>query len=51
MLRVDPSKRISVDEALEHPYLSELHDPDDEPTAEGLDPYDFDFDYYDLTTE
>ena len=51
MLRVDPSKRISVDDALKHPYLEELHDPEDEPLADRLDPYDFDFDHYDLSME
>ena len=51
MLRVDPSKRITVDDALKHPYLVELHDPEDEPIADRLDPYDFDFDHYDLSME
>lgn len=27
MLVIDPSKRIKVTEALEHPYLASLHDP------------------------
>jgi len=27
MLLIDPTKRIRVEEALEHPYLKELHDP------------------------
>lgn len=31
MLAFDPQKRITVDEALEHPYLSIWHDPADEP--------------------
>lgn len=30
MLEFCPSKRITVHEALNHPYLAELHDPDDE---------------------
>lgn len=29
----DPSRRIGVDEALNHPYLSHLHDEIDEPVA------------------
>lgn len=29
-LTFDASKRITVDEALKHPYLSGLHYPDDE---------------------
>lgn len=31
LLTIDPRKRISVDEALEHPYLEVWHDPLDEP--------------------
>eukprot|EP00760_Papus_ankaliazontas_P024237 PhM_4_TR215/c0_g1_i1/m.74618/K20535/MPK1_2; mitogen-activated protein kinase 1/2 len=34
MLRFDPSERISIEAALEHPYLAELHDPEDEPEGE-----------------
>ncbi len=33
MLQFDPSRRITVDEALEHPYLALLHDAGDEPVA------------------
>jgi len=50
MLVWDPAERITVTEALEHPYLSQLHDPEDEPTiAEPLSPFDFDFEKYQLT--
>lgn len=42
MLRLDPSKRISVVEALEHPYLKELHDPKKEVNCE---PFNIDFEY------
>lgn len=31
MLVFDPKKRITVEEALQHPYLTSLHDPEDEP--------------------
>ena len=51
MLVVDPTKRITVKEALEHPFLQEFHDAEDEPETEKLDSYDFDFEYYELTTE
>jgi len=34
MLVFDPAKRITVDHALRHPYFKDLHDPEDEPTAE-----------------
>ena len=30
MLKFDPAERINVDEALAHPYLAALHDPEDE---------------------
>lgn len=56
----DPKKRMTVDDALEHPYLSAYvsiaifkaclylswlqHDPEDEPAATPLDPSYFDFD-------
>ena len=51
MLVVDPMKRISIKDALEHPFLKEFHDPEDEPETEKLDAYDFDFEYYELSTE
>jgi len=34
-------KRITVEEALTHPYLASLHDPSDEPLA----PIEFSFDF------
>ncbi|KAI0295721.1 Pkinase-domain-containing protein [Russula brevipes] len=43
-LTFSPRKRIDVAEALAHPYLEAYHDPDDEPTAEPIDPSFFDFD-------
>lgn len=41
MLAFDPADRITVEEALEHPYLKIWHDPADEPTC----PYEFDFSF------
>lgn len=29
MLQFDPSKRVTVEQALAHPYLSQLHCPED----------------------
>ncbi|XP_075034938.1 mitogen-activated protein kinase 7 isoform X2 [Mixophyes fleayi] len=49
MLRFDPRDRISVREALRHPFLSKYHDPDDEP--ECVPAFDFDFDKRVLTKE
>jgi serine/threonine protein kinase len=40
MLVFDPAKRISVQEALAHPWLSALHDESDEPVADV--PFTFD---------
>jgi len=41
MLVLDPAKRITVEEALAHPYLESLHDEVDEPCADS--PFTFDF--------
>lgn len=41
MLAFDPSSRISVEEALEYPYLSIWHDASDEPSCPT--PFDFSF--------
>ncbi|KAI0935139.1 hypothetical protein AcV7_004029 [Taiwanofungus camphoratus] len=43
-LTFSPKRRIEVEDALKHPYLAAYHDPQDEPTAEPLDPSFFDFD-------
>jgi len=44
MLVLDPEKRITVDGALAHPYVAQLHDPDDEPTCSKVFDADFDED-------
>ena len=44
LLAFNPVKRISVEEALKHPYLEPYHDPDDEPTADPIPEEFFDFD-------
>lgn len=41
MLTFDPADRITVDQALEHPYLRIWHDPSDEPEC----PEEFDFSF------
>ncbi|KAI7740016.1 hypothetical protein M8C21_028034 [Ambrosia artemisiifolia] len=41
MLTFDPAKRITVEEALAHPYLERLHDVEDEPICPN--PFSFDF--------
>lgn len=41
MLEIHPQKRITVEQALAHPFLAQLHSPDDEPVADS--PFDFSF--------
>ena len=41
MLTIHPRKRITVNQALKHPYFASLHCSDDEPTADR--PFDFSF--------
>ena len=43
MMVVDYRKRITIEEALKHPYLKELHCPDDEPTREQVPGMEFEF--------
>jgi mitogen-activated protein kinase 1/3 len=50
ILTYDPDKRMTVNEALEHPFLSELYCPSDEPTMEKpLTSFHFDFEFYKLS--
>jgi mitogen-activated protein kinase 1/3 len=51
MLTFDPAKRITVHQALEHPFMSELHCSDDEPIRSRFDLFDFEFEKYDLAGE
>lgn len=44
LLAFNPVKRITVEDALRHPYLEPYHDPEDEPTAEAIPEEFFDFD-------
>ncbi|VDM43373.1 unnamed protein product [Toxocara canis] len=43
-LNLDPDHRPTASEAMEHPYLSQYHDPSDEPVSPPLD-IDFDGDF------
>lgn len=47
MLQFDPRKRLTVDEALAHPYLAELHARATEPTCDRAFNFDFEKDYPD----
>ncbi|KAJ6851218.1 mitogen-activated protein kinase 6 [Iris pallida] len=49
MLVFDPSRRITVDEALHHPYLASLHSINDEPVCPA--PFSFDFEQPSFTEE
>ncbi|XP_058223836.1 mitogen-activated protein kinase homolog MMK2-like [Rhododendron vialii] len=49
MLVFDPNKRITVDEALCHPFLSSLHDINDEPICRS--PFSFDFEHPSFSEE
>lgn len=51
LLIFDPEKRISAVEALNHPYLSDLHLEEDEPSREEVDYLDFEFEDHNLTTQ
>jgi len=47
MLQFHPKKRITIAEALRHPYMASLHNPDDEPDADSV--FDFSFEDAALT--
>ncbi|MED6209173.1 Mitogen-activated protein kinase 2 [Stylosanthes scabra] len=49
MLMFDPNKRITVDEALCHPYLASLHNINNEPVCPR--PFSFDFEHPTCTEE
>ena len=48
LLAFDPSKRIAVEEALAHRYLTAYYDPSDEPVAEK--PFTFEMEFDELPT-
>ena len=50
MLQFDPKKRITVEQALEHPYLAALHDPMVELASEPA-PFEFEFEDEELQEE
>lgn len=50
MLVFDPEKRITIEQALEHPYLAKYHDAADEPNGEPVSAYDFDYELFSLKT-
>jgi len=46
LLTFNPNRRVTVEEALKHPYLAQYYDPSDEPTAPH--PFTFDMELDDL---
>lgn len=48
LLEYDPNKRLSAEEALNHPYFKELHSEEEEPIANPIDYFDFEFEQYTL---
>ena len=48
MLTFDPESRITIDQALAHPYMERLHFEDDEPIGEPMSDFDFDFELFSL---
>lgn len=51
LLVFEPEKRITVEEALRHPYLEELHCEEDEPVCDNFDMTDFYFEYVRMSKE
>ena len=49
MLTFNPNKRITVEQALAHPYLEQYYDPGDEPIAD--EPFRFEMELDDLPKE
>lgn len=49
MLTFNPHRRITVEEALAHPYLEQYYEPADEPVAE--EPFKFEMELDDLPKE
>ncbi|XP_050408899.1 mitogen-activated protein kinase 7 [Patella vulgata] len=47
MLVLNPTQRITVVDAMKHPYLSKYHDPDDEPVCVPVFKFDFEKEYMD----
>ena len=49
MLTFSPLKRYTVEQCIAHPYFEGLHDPEQEPTADGV--FDYSYDESDISKE
>ena len=45
MLDLNPARRITVEDALKHPFLETMHDPEDEPSFEDTIDFSFEEDH------
>jgi len=50
-LQFDPDKRVTVQQALQHPYLAQLYCPEDEPIRGALDTSDFESERRKITVQ
>eukprot|EP00828_Plagiopyla_frontata_P018899 TRINITY_DN2417_c0_g1_i4.p1 TRINITY_DN2417_c0_g1~~TRINITY_DN2417_c0_g1_i4.p1 ORF type:complete len:192 (+),score=42.46 TRINITY_DN2417_c0_g1_i4:453-1028(+) len=50
-LHFNPQKRITIEEALEHPYLKDQHQIEDEPISDPVPSLEFEFEKYNLTIQ
>ena len=48
LLQYDPSKRLSAEDALRHPYFAEIYRPEEEPISKPIQYFDFEFEQYTL---
>lgn len=51
MLKYNPEERITIEDALNHEFIGDLHYEADEPTTVPVSAFDFDFEIYDLSIE
>jgi len=51
MLVFNPEQRITVIEALNHPFLAKLHLEEDEPCSDPVKPLEFEFENFNLNKE
>jgi serine/threonine protein kinase len=51
LLAINPNRRLTAEQALNHPYFNELRDSSDEPKLKPFPPCDFEFEQYNLNTQ